>query len=59
MITACLLHDVGHLINVDAPAVIDRSEDAEHEPRAQAYLAAWLMMRCCNRPAGMSTASVI
>jgi phosphonate degradation associated HDIG domain protein len=41
MITACLLHDVGHLINVDARAAIDRGEDAEHEIRAQAYLATW------------------
>jgi [1-hydroxy-2-(trimethylamino)ethyl]phosphonate dioxygenase len=41
MITACLLHDVGHLINADARAAIDRGEDAEHEIRAMAYLAQW------------------
>ena len=41
MITACLLHDVGHLINADARAAIDRGEDAEHEIRAMAYLENW------------------
>jgi [1-hydroxy-2-(trimethylamino)ethyl]phosphonate dioxygenase len=41
MITACLLHDVGHLINADARAAIDRGEDAEHEVRAITYLGQW------------------
>jgi [1-hydroxy-2-(trimethylamino)ethyl]phosphonate dioxygenase len=41
MITACLLHDVGHLINADARAAIDRGEDAEHEIRALGYLGQW------------------
>jgi [1-hydroxy-2-(trimethylamino)ethyl]phosphonate dioxygenase len=41
LITACLLHDVGHLINADARAAIDRGEDAEHEIRAMRYLEQW------------------
>lgn len=41
MITACLLHDVGHLINSDARDAIDRGEDAEHEVRALDYLKTW------------------
>ena len=41
LITACLLHDIGHLINPDARAAIDRGEDAEHEIRALRYLEPW------------------
>lgn len=41
MITACLLHDVGHLINADARDAIYRGEDAEHEIRALGYLKQW------------------
>lgn len=41
MITACLLHDIGHLINPDARAAIGRGEDAEHEQLAVDYLSAW------------------
>jgi [1-hydroxy-2-(trimethylamino)ethyl]phosphonate dioxygenase len=41
MVTACLLHDVGHLINIDARAAIDRGEDATHEIRAVQYLGQW------------------
>jgi phosphonate degradation associated HDIG domain protein len=41
LITACLLHDIGHLINPDALAAINRGEDAEHEERAARYLAPW------------------
>lgn len=41
MITASLLHDIGHLINPDARAAIDRGEDAEHEIRAVNYLKDW------------------
>ncbi|MDA9975862.1 hypothetical protein N9F34_03440 [Alphaproteobacteria bacterium] len=40
-ITACLLHDVGHLINADAREAIDRGEDAEHEIQAMNYLGQW------------------
>ena len=41
MITACLLHDIGHLINPDAREAIDRGDDAEHEVRALNYLSPW------------------
>ena len=40
-ITACLLHDIGHLINPDARDAIDRGEDAEHEVCALRYLEPW------------------
>ena len=41
LITACLLHDIGHLINPDARDAIDRGEDAEHEVCALRYLEPW------------------
>ena len=31
MITACLLHDIGHFLNKDAREAIRNGEDAEHE----------------------------
>ena len=39
MITAALLHDIGHLIDPDARALITRKEDAFHENSGAAFLA--------------------
>jgi len=41
LITAALLHDIGHLINPDARDAIKRNEDARHEYQGAAYLAQW------------------
>jgi len=41
MITACLLHDIGHLLNNDARQAISNGEDAEHEQMAVDYLRSW------------------
>ena len=41
MITACLLHDIGHLLNKDARQAIRNGEDAEHEHIAADYLRSW------------------
>ena len=41
MITACLLHDIGHLLNKDARQAIRNGEDAEHEHIAVDYLRSW------------------
>lgn len=41
LITAALLHDIGHLINPDSREAIKREEDARHEYEGAAYLAQW------------------
>ena len=41
MITACLLHDIGHLLNKDARQAIRNGEGAEHENIAVNYLRSW------------------
>ena len=41
LITAALLHDIGHLINPDARDAIKRKEDAQHENRGAAFLEQW------------------
>ena len=41
MITACLLHDTGHLLNNDARQAIRNGEDTEHEHIAVDYLRSW------------------
>ena len=41
MITACLLHDTGHLLNNDARQAIRNGEDTEHEHIAVDYLWSW------------------
>ena len=38
VITACLLHDIGHLLNNDARQAIRNGEDAGHEHIAVDYL---------------------
>ncbi|MBH67966.1 MAG: phosphohydrolase [Rhodospirillaceae bacterium] len=38
MITACLLHDIGHLISNDTTAPIKSGDDAKHEQIAVEYL---------------------
>ena len=47
MITAALLHDIGHLINPDARAAIKRKEDAFHENSGAAFLAQWFDEDVC------------
>ena len=47
MITAALLHDIGHLINADARAAIKRKEDAYHENSGAAFLAQWFDEDVC------------
>ena len=41
LITAALFHDLGHLIERDRYAMIERGEDAEHEKAGAKYLARW------------------
>ena len=41
MITACLLHDTGHLLNNNARQAIRNCEDTEHEHIAVDYLRSW------------------
>ena len=41
LITACLLHDIGHLINKNACSSIELGSDAEHEEKAVEFLAPW------------------
>ena len=41
MITACLLHDTGHLLNNDARQAIRNGEYTEHEHIAVDYLRSW------------------
>ncbi len=48
MITAALLHDIGHLLNPDARAAIKRKEDAGHEISGAAYLEQWFGEDVCG-----------
>lgn len=48
LITAALLHDIGHLINPDARAAIKRKEDARHEESGSAYLEQWFGDDVCG-----------
>ena len=48
MITAALLHDIGHLIDPDARALITRKEDAFHENSGAAFLARWFDEDVCG-----------
>lgn len=48
MITAALLHDIGHLINPDARAAIKRKEDAQHEDSGAAFLKQWFDDDVCE-----------
>lgn len=48
LITAALLHDIGHLINPDARAAIKRKEDARHENSGAAYLEQWFDEDVCG-----------
>ena len=41
LITAALLHDIGHLVNPDDRAARDRSEDGYHEVVGCDYLSRW------------------
>ena len=41
MITAALLHDIGHLIDEDAVAAQQRGEDRQHEHKGADFLSAW------------------
>ena len=41
LITACLLHDIGHLINENARSSIEHGIDAEHEEKAVEFLTPW------------------
>lgn len=43
LIAASLLHDIGHLMNLDDRAAFDRGEDARHERVAEAFLARWFV----------------
>ena len=47
LITAALLHDIGHLINPDARAAIRRKEDARHEESGSNFLAQWFGEDVC------------
>lgn len=48
LITAALLHDIGHLINPDARAAIKRKADAGHENFGAAYLQRWFGDDVCG-----------
>lgn len=48
LITASLLHDIGHLINPDARAAIGRKEDAQHEDSGAAFLEQWFGEQVCG-----------
>jgi phosphonate degradation associated HDIG domain protein len=41
LITAALLHDIGHLVNADESAAKRRGEDAFHEAVGHKYLSRW------------------
>ena len=41
LITAALFHDIGHLVERDRYALIERGEDAHHEQAGARYLAQW------------------
>ena len=41
LITASLLHDIGHLINENARSSIEHGIDAEHEEKAVEFLMPW------------------
>ncbi len=41
LVTACLLHDIGHLIDPDAEDALHRDDDAEHEIKGVEYLQSW------------------
>lgn len=41
LISAALLHDIGHLLNPDEWAALERGEDAKHEDRGRDYLTQW------------------
>ncbi|MGE5148125.1 MAG: phosphonate degradation HD-domain oxygenase, partial [Candidatus Eiseniibacteriota bacterium] len=41
LITAALFHDIGHLVERDRYAMIERGEDARHEQAGAKYLARW------------------
>jgi [1-hydroxy-2-(trimethylamino)ethyl]phosphonate dioxygenase len=41
LVTAALLHDIGHLINPDDRAAAQRREDCEHEEIGADYLGQW------------------
>jgi [1-hydroxy-2-(trimethylamino)ethyl]phosphonate dioxygenase len=41
LITAALLHDIGHLVNPDDRHATARGEDGEHEQTGAEYLARW------------------
>ncbi|MBU0726812.1 MAG: HD domain-containing protein [Alphaproteobacteria bacterium] len=41
LIVACLLHDIGHLIDPGANLARARGEDARHEAQAERYLKNW------------------
>ena len=41
LITASLLHDIGHLINKNARSSIEHGIDAEHEEKAVEFLSPW------------------
>lgn len=45
LVAACLLHDIGHLLNSDDRAAFERGEDGHHERVAEAFLAQWFMAR--------------
>ncbi|HVO15229.1 MAG TPA: HD domain-containing protein [Alphaproteobacteria bacterium] len=41
LVTAALLHDIGHLVERERYALIERGEDAQHEQAGARYLAQW------------------
>jgi [1-hydroxy-2-(trimethylamino)ethyl]phosphonate dioxygenase len=41
LITAALFHDIGHLVERERYALIERGEDAHHEKAGATYLAKW------------------
>ena len=41
LITACFLHDIGHLINKNTRSSIEHGINAEHEEKAMEFLAPW------------------
>ena len=41
LVSAALLHDIGHLLNADERAAFERGDDARHEIRGGDWLAQW------------------
>ena len=41
LIAAALLHDIGHLLDADFEAALDRGEDLRHEDLGHDYLSTW------------------